>query len=67
MLAHVRCFSFFHTKHKNIFQNGKRKHRTAVYVLIVTEECKDWHEGKCGEGTNKDFLSVIKTVKLDFS
>ncbi|XP_028416339.1 diphosphoinositol polyphosphate phosphohydrolase 1-like [Dendronephthya gigantea] len=30
------------------FENDKRKHRTAVYVLIVTEECEDWYEGKCG-------------------
>ncbi|XP_046852381.1 diphosphoinositol polyphosphate phosphohydrolase 1-like isoform X2 [Xenia sp. Carnegie-2017] len=30
------------------FENNKRKHRTAVFVLIVTEESEEWHEGKCG-------------------
>jgi hypothetical protein len=44
----------------HIFQNDKRKHRTAVYVLIVTEECEDWHEGKCGKSTQMAVLKVTQ-------
>ena len=29
-----------------VFQNSERKHRTEVFVLVVTEELPEWEDAK---------------------
>jgi diphosphoinositol-polyphosphate diphosphatase len=29
-----------------LFQNSERKHRTEVFVLVVTEELPEWEDAK---------------------
>jgi len=56
------------------FQNEERKHRTAVYVLIVTEEMPEWEDSKAIGRKRKWFtfeeamqqLAANKPVQLDY-
>ncbi|CAL8097196.1 unnamed protein product [Orchesella dallaii] len=56
------------------FQNEERKHRTAVYVLIVTEELPEWEDSKAIGRKRKWFtfekameqLAADKPVQMDY-
>jgi len=56
------------------FENVERKHRTSVYVLIVTEELEEWDDSKSIGRKRKwfnidealDLLAVHKPVQVQY-
>jgi hypothetical protein len=42
-----------------VFQNSERKHRTEVFVLLVTEELPEWEDAK-----NMGTVWLMETVRL---
>lgn len=56
------------------FENLERKHRTSVYVLIVTEELEEWDDSKSIGRRRKwfkidealDLLAVHKPVQVQY-
>lgn len=42
-----------------VFQNSERKHRTEVFVLVVTEELPEWEDAK-----NMGKVWLMETVRL---
>lgn len=57
-----------------VFENSERKHRTAVFVLVVTEELPEWEDNKTMGRKRKWFtvedaleqLSMHKPVQLSY-
>ncbi|XP_049779050.1 diphosphoinositol polyphosphate phosphohydrolase NUDT4B isoform X1 [Schistocerca cancellata] len=47
-----RCLGVF-----EVFQNSERKHRTEVFVLVVTEELSDWEDART-MGRQRKWFSV---------
>ncbi|XP_059415688.1 diphosphoinositol polyphosphate phosphohydrolase 1-like [Carassius carassius] len=46
-----------------IFENGDRKHRTYVYVLIVTEVLEDW-EDSVNIGRKRDWFKIEDAIEV---
>ncbi|KAM9006582.1 diphosphoinositol polyphosphate phosphohydrolase 1 isoform X1 [Sminthopsis crassicaudata] len=46
-----------------IFENQERKHRTYVYVLIVTEVLEDW-EDSVNIGRKRDWFKIEDAIKV---
>ncbi|XP_038954445.1 diphosphoinositol polyphosphate phosphohydrolase 1 isoform X2 [Rattus norvegicus] len=46
-----------------IFENQERKHRTYVYVLIVTEVLEDW-EDSVNIGRKREWFKIEEAVKV---
>lgn len=46
-----------------IFENQERKHRTYVYVLIVTEVLEDW-EDSVNIGRKREWFTVEEAIKV---
>ncbi|EPQ17375.1 Diphosphoinositol polyphosphate phosphohydrolase 1 [Myotis brandtii] len=46
-----------------IFENQERKHRTYVYVLIVTEVLEDW-EDSVNIGRKREWFKVEEAIKV---
>lgn len=46
-----------------IFENQERKHRTYVYVLIVTEVLEDW-EDSVNIGRKREWFKIEDAVKV---
>ncbi|GLH06306.1 Diphosphoinositol polyphosphate phosphohydrolase 1 [Gryllus bimaculatus] len=68
------CNAFFPGSCVLVFQNSERKHRTAVFVLVVTEELPEWEDSKTMGRKRKWFtvedaleqLSMHKPVQLSY-
>ncbi|XP_063595085.1 diphosphoinositol polyphosphate phosphohydrolase 1-like [Penaeus indicus] len=45
-----------------VFENSERRHRTSVYVLVVTEEMEEWDESKVF-GRKRKWFSVEEAVE----
>ena len=45
------------------FENAERKHRTTVYVLIVTEELEEWDDSK-SIGRKRKWFSIEEALDL---
>ncbi|XP_022245377.1 diphosphoinositol polyphosphate phosphohydrolase 1-like isoform X2 [Limulus polyphemus] len=45
------------------FENSERKHRTSVYVLLVTEELEVWEESQ-SRGRKRKWFPVQEAVKV---
>lgn len=45
------------------FENLERKHRTSVYVLIVTEELEEWDDSK-SIGRKRKWFSIDEALDL---
>lgn len=62
------------TRSLGSFENLERKHRTSVYVLIVTEELEEWDDSKSIGRKRKwfpieealDLLAVHKPVQVQY-
>uniref|UniRef100_A0AAY5K4I2 diphosphoinositol-polyphosphate diphosphatase n=1 Tax=Esox lucius TaxID=8010 RepID=A0AAY5K4I2_ESOLU len=50
-------------QHFHFFQNKERKHRTYVYVLIVTEVLEDW-EDSVNIGRKRDWFKIDDAIQV---